>query len=119
MLPGVALSTNVVLNQLEREPGELIVDPWVAQRCCLVAIEDDTIVGAALLHRFSDSDRVRDGYRSPAEIRWIVVAPTAQTAGRELIAKAIDNIKAWRPVIAWTGPRYADRLACSGHGSIW
>ena len=97
VLPGVALSTNVVLSQLEREPGELVVDPWVTERHCLVALEDDAIVGAALLHRFGDSDHVRDGYRSAAEIRWIVVAPTAQAAGQELLAKAIDNIRAWHP----------------------
>jgi hypothetical protein len=44
MLAGVALSVNAVLSQLEREPYENIVDPWVAERRCLVA--------AALLHRF-------------------------------------------------------------------
>lgn len=97
VLPGVALSTNVVLSQLEREPGELIVDPWVAERHCLVALDKQAIVGAALLHRFRDSDDVRAGYRSAAEIRWIVVAPTAAAAGRDLLEAALDVIAAWRP----------------------
>lgn len=30
VIPGISLSTNVVLGQLEREPMEAIVDPWVA-----------------------------------------------------------------------------------------
>jgi hypothetical protein len=33
VLPGVMLSVNAVLSQLEREPGEYIVDPWGAERC--------------------------------------------------------------------------------------
>ncbi len=97
VLPGVALSTNVVLSQLEREPGEVIVDPWVVERCCLVAEHDEAIVGAALLHRFGDDDKVRDGYRSAAEIRWLVVAPTATEAGEQLLKKAIDKAGSWQP----------------------
>ncbi len=101
VLPGVALCTNVVLSQLEREPGELIVDPWVAQRCCLVAIEDNAIVGAALLQRFGDGEEVRDGYRSAAEIRWIVVAPNAPAAGHELLATALERIRSWHPSLIY------------------
>ena len=97
VLPGVALSTNVVLSRLEREPGELIVDPWVVQRCCLVAVERDAIVGAALLHRFGDHEEVREGYRSAAEIRWLVVAPTAAEAGRQLLAAVVERARSWQP----------------------
>jgi hypothetical protein len=97
VLPGVALSTNVVLSQLEREPGEIIVDPWVAERCCVVALDNDAVVGAALLHRFGDGDEVRDGYRAAAEIRWIVVAPTAAAAGQDLLAAALSIIETWNP----------------------
>lgn len=32
VIPGVVLSVNTVLSQLEREPGESIVAPWVAER---------------------------------------------------------------------------------------
>jgi hypothetical protein len=32
VLPGVTVSRGAVLSQLEREPGEYVVDPWVAQR---------------------------------------------------------------------------------------
>ncbi|MGF1597571.1 MAG: GNAT family N-acetyltransferase [Acidimicrobiales bacterium] len=97
VLPGVALSTNVVLGQLEREPGEQIVDPWVDERRCLVAIDDEAVVGAALVHRFSGDERVRVGYRSAAEIRWLVVAPSSMDAGRRLLAAAVDLARAWRP----------------------
>ncbi|MDT7578067.1 MAG: hypothetical protein QOH17_4400, partial [Pseudonocardiales bacterium] len=38
VLPGVTVPPNAVLSQLEREPGEPIVDPWVAQRHTVVAV---------------------------------------------------------------------------------
>jgi hypothetical protein len=36
ILPGLSVSTNTVLGQFEREPGEYIVDPWVIERSTLV-----------------------------------------------------------------------------------
>ncbi|MFC4949409.1 hypothetical protein [Pseudonocardia sp. GCM10023141] len=38
VLPGVSVSPNAVLSQLEREPGEYVVDRWVITRQPLVAI---------------------------------------------------------------------------------
>jgi hypothetical protein len=32
VVPGVSVSVNTVLSQLEHEPGEFIVDPWIAER---------------------------------------------------------------------------------------
>ena len=37
VVPGVSVSVNAVLSQLEREPGEFVVDPWVVERVTLVA----------------------------------------------------------------------------------
>ena len=95
VLPGVALSTNVVLSQIEREPEELIVDPWVVERRCLVAVEDEVIVGSALVHRFGDDSQVRDGYRSAADIRWIVFTPSAINAGRQLLSTVLEQARRW------------------------
>ena len=46
VLPGVSVSVNAVMSQLEREPGESIVDPWVSERATLVAIERERVVAA-------------------------------------------------------------------------
>src|SRR6478752_5958547 len=54
VLPGVTVSPNAVLSQLEREPGEPIVDPWVAQRHTLVAVRHERVAGAAHLLRYAD-----------------------------------------------------------------
>jgi hypothetical protein len=54
VIPGVTVSVNALLNQLEREPDEAIVDPWVIERRTLVAVEHDAIVGGAHLLRYGD-----------------------------------------------------------------
>lgn len=118
VLPGVALSTNVVLSQLEREPGELVVDPWIEERCCFVAIENAAVVGAALLYRFSNGDHVKDGYRSAVEIKWIIVSPTAIHAGERLLDAVLQRARMWEPSHV-----YADGslpvLGCFGIPDSW
>jgi hypothetical protein len=47
VVPGVAVSVNTVLSQLERNPGEFIVDPRVAERATLVAEQRGRVVAAA------------------------------------------------------------------------
>ena len=37
VVPGMSVSVNAVMSQLEREPGEYVVDPWVIQRATLCA----------------------------------------------------------------------------------
>ncbi|MGH9105807.1 MAG: N-acetyltransferase, partial [Acidimicrobiales bacterium] len=46
VVPVFSVSVNTVLSQLEREPSEFVVDPWVKKRATLVA-EHRGRVGAA------------------------------------------------------------------------
>lgn len=119
VLPGVALSTNVVLSQLEREPGEFVVDPWVVERCCLVAVQDEVIVAAALLHRFGADAKVRDGYRSAAEIRWLVVSPAAVEAGERLLQAVIDKARSWQPSQIYADAGSLPAPGCYGIPDSW
>lgn len=96
VLPGVALSTNVVLSQLEREPQETIVDPWVAERRCLVGITDEALVAAALLLRYADHESVGASYRGAAEIRWLLFEPANREAGRDLLDVSLEVVRGWR-----------------------
>jgi hypothetical protein len=97
VLPGVALSTNVVLAQLEREPQETIVDPWVEERRCLVAEEDERVIAAALVLRYSDGETVGEAYRGVGEIRWLIGSPRAIVACQTLLGAVIDLIRTWNP----------------------
>ena len=69
VLPGVTVSPNTVLSQLEREPGEYVVDPWVAQRLTLVAVLHERVVGgrapAALRRRRAGRVRLPRCGRDP------------------------------------------------------
>lgn len=77
VIPGVSASANVVLGQMEREPDEFIVDPWVAERRCLVAEQPNGVVAAALLLRYRSGQEVGEGFRNAGDIRWFVFAPLA------------------------------------------
>lgn len=99
-LPGVALSVNSVLSQLEREPAEFIVDPWVQDRTTLVVSQRDRIVAAAHLLRYRSNKSVPSDYRGLSEVRWFVCAPDApfwpdaSAAGRRLLETAVNWLQA-------------------------
>jgi GNAT superfamily N-acetyltransferase len=96
MLPGLTVSVNAVMSQLEREPGEAIVDPWVEERATLVAIEREHVVAASHLLRYGDGERVGESYRNLGEIRWILFGPGNERAADELMAACRAQLARWR-----------------------
>jgi GNAT superfamily N-acetyltransferase len=96
VIPGIAVSVNTVLSQLEREPNEAIVDPWVIERRTLVAVDRDAIAAGALLHRFGSDDRVGRDYRNAGEIRWLVYGPSSVEAGDALMRACLTTMDEWR-----------------------
>jgi GNAT superfamily N-acetyltransferase len=95
VVPGVSVSVNAVMSQLEREPGEYIVDPWVAERAALVAVVRQRVVAATLLHRYAADERVSDSYRGAGELRWLLCWTEAAHAGDALTAAAIAQLERW------------------------
>jgi GNAT superfamily N-acetyltransferase len=105
VVPGVAASVNAVLSQFEREPGEPLVDPWVAERRALVGEQDGGVVAAALVVRYRDDADVGPGYRGTAEIRWLLFRPEAPAgnpfwhdgweAARRLLSTCLEVAAAW------------------------
>ena len=94
-LPGVSVSVNAVMSQLEREPNEAIVDPWVRERTTLVAIERERVIAAAHLLRYADEKRVSESYRNLGEIRWLVCVPQNESAGDALVAACTAQLSDW------------------------
>jgi GNAT superfamily N-acetyltransferase len=76
VVPAVAVSVSGLMSQLEREPGDFIVDPWVTERVTLVAEQRERVVAAAHLLRYADDARVSAYYRHAGEIRWLVYWPS-------------------------------------------
>jgi hypothetical protein len=68
VVPGVSVSVNMVMSQLERALGEFIVDPWVRDRVTLVAEQRQRIVAAAHLLRYRAGEDVGESYRNAGEI---------------------------------------------------
>ncbi len=116
--PGVALSVNAVMSQIEGEPLNAVVDPWVADRLCLVAERDGRLVAAGLLHRFADDDRVAPGYRNAGEFRYLVCEPDEVDTGIELVKAGLEIFRNWKVY-----PHLADgalpTLGCVGVPDVW
>jgi GNAT superfamily N-acetyltransferase len=118
VVPGVSVSVNVLMSQLEREPDEGIVDPWVIERRTLVALEREAVVAGAHLLRYGADDRVGDSYRDAAEIRWLVFSPAATEAADALLAAAVEVLDAWRPAKRWADGSLP-ALGCYGVPAAW
>jgi hypothetical protein len=94
VVPGVSVSVNAMMSQLEREPEEKLVDPWVVERQTLVAVERDAVVAGAHLLRYGDDDSVGPSYRGFAEIRWLVCRHDGDGG---LLAACLEAMRSWRP----------------------
>ena len=109
VLPGGSVSVSRVLSQLEREPGEFIVDPWVSERATLVAVQRGRVVAAAHLLRYAAEAHVGESYRGAAEIRWFLFWPDAPfwhgslEAADVLLAACVAQLDRWQPTA-----QYAD-----------
>jgi GNAT superfamily N-acetyltransferase len=106
VVPGMGVPVATVLGQLEREPGEFIVDPWVSERVTLVAEQRNRVAAAALLLRYASDDRVSADYRGIGCIRWLLFWPEAPDSGgpywtdamqaaEKLIAACIGQLDQW------------------------
>jgi GNAT superfamily N-acetyltransferase len=106
VVPGPGVSVSTVLSQLEREPGEYIVDPWVSERVTLIAEQRQRVAAAAHLLRYAADDRVGPGYRNHGEIRWLLFWPQGPRIGSpywsdsteaaaELMAACLGQLDGW------------------------
>lgn len=109
VVPGMSVSVNTVMSQLEDEPGEFIVGPWVSERATLVAEQRQRVVAAAHLLRYGAGDDVGESYRDAGEFRWFLFWPEAPywpdsaEAGEALMAAGIARLELWG-----VGRQYAD-----------
>ena len=105
VVPGMGVSVSTVLSELERQPGEFIVDPWVSERATLVAEQHGRVAAAAHLLRYYADERAGQAYRGSGEIHWLVFWPEAPAgnpywpdateAAEELIDACIQQLERW------------------------
>jgi GNAT superfamily N-acetyltransferase len=99
VIPGCSVPVATLLSQMERDPGEYIVDPWVVERETWVAIEDDRLVAAVHLHRYGNDLTVGPALRNAAGINWLVCWPSNLDAGGNLMRVANERLDRWKPRI--------------------
>src|ERR1700722_8214454 len=105
VVPGAGVSVAALLSHLERQPGETITDPWVAERATLVAEQQHTVVAAAHLLRYFADERAGASYRGSGDIRWLLFWPVAPEgnpywgdateAAEVLIAACLRQLEEW------------------------
>jgi GNAT superfamily N-acetyltransferase len=106
VVPGLGVSVNTVLSHLERQPGEMIVGPWVSDRVTLVAEQRDRVMAAAHLLRYRADEPVGDFYRDLGEISFLLFWPEAPAgnpfwgdgteAAERLIAACVRQLEDWK-----------------------
>ena len=82
VMPGASVSVDTVLPQLERDPDEFIVDPWVRERHISAADRSGDVMTAAHVLRYRAEPHLGDTHRNAGEIRWLVCWPTAPEGDR-------------------------------------
>ena len=105
VVPGAGVSVAAVLSHLERQPGETIIDPWVAERATLVAEQQHAVVAAAHLLRYFADERAGASYRGSGDIHWLLFWPVAPEgspywsdateAAEALITACLHQLEEW------------------------
>ena len=105
VVPGMGTSVAALLASLDRDPGEPITDPWVAERATLVAEQQHRVVAAAHLLRYLDDAPAGESFQRLGEIKWLVFWPEAPSGNRywadaagaaeKLIAACIARLERW------------------------
>ena len=107
VIPGTSVPVNAVLSQLEREPGEFIVDPWVTERATLVAVEQGRIVAPPICGGTPTPRRSARTIAVPARSIGCCPGPTRPTgptgAGDVLARACLALFSSWG-----VSRRYAD-----------
>src|SRR6202453_3714112 len=113
VVPGLSASVNTVLASLERQPGEFIEDPWVAERITLVAEQQNRVAAAAHLLRYLPGESVGQDFRDAGEIRWLLFWPEAPAghpywadaaaAARQLMHACLAQLEVWGVVSQFAG----------------
>jgi GNAT superfamily N-acetyltransferase len=97
VVPGWRLPSAVIAGSLRPRPGDPDYDGWVAERHTLCAVEEDRLLGAAHVLRYTSESAVGDGYRGTAELAWLLFWPEAEPAAHALTEAARELVSSWGP----------------------
>jgi GNAT superfamily N-acetyltransferase len=101
LLPGWAVPEALIASQIQRNPGEYVVDPWVIARITICAIEAQRVVAAAHLLRYGSGPEVSEFCTNIGTIDWIVAWPDAGEAAAALLAATHQQFEVWGVRKVW------------------
>jgi GNAT superfamily N-acetyltransferase len=97
VVPGWRLPAAVLAGSLRPRPGDPDFDLWVAERHTLCAVQEDRLLGAAHVLRYTTEAAVGAGYRGTAELAWLLFWPEAESAAHALIETSRELVSSWGP----------------------
>jgi GNAT superfamily N-acetyltransferase len=97
VVPGWRLPTRVIAGSLRPGRASPDGDLWVCERHTLCAVEEDRLLGAAHVLRYTAAAAVGAGYRGAAELAWLLFWPEAEAAAQALIEAARELVSGWGP----------------------
>ena len=95
VIAGWELSPAYIEQQLQSNPEQPVLDPWVIERATLCVMDQGSVVAAAHLLRYGSGPEVGEDYRGIGEIAWALHFPSNHAAGVTLLAEARQHIRAW------------------------
>jgi hypothetical protein len=95
VLPGWTLSKEVIAKHLQRDRGQTITDPWVAQRDTLCVVSNYQMAAAAHLLRYRGDPDVNQPYRGIGEVGWFLFVPGHDDAAAAMLAAAREQLATW------------------------
>lgn len=103
VVPGWALPAEVIVQGMQRNPGEYIIDPWVAERKTLCVLDNGHVIGVAHLLRYGTEEPVGEHYRHAGDISWFLVWPREDEAANALLDACHQQMAAWsvKTIFVW------------------
>ncbi|HLZ58452.1 MAG TPA: GNAT family N-acetyltransferase [Ktedonosporobacter sp.] len=95
LVPGWGLPQSYIASQLQRDPGQYVIDPWVQERATLCALVKQRVVAAAHLLRYSTGPEVGKDYQNVGDMAWFLAWPDASQAAAMLLAAVHRQCVAW------------------------
>lgn len=103
VLPGWALPVAYIEPFLQRNPHQPIIDPWVAERKTLIALDEGRFVATAHLLRYGTDHPVGEHYRGACDIAWLLADRDHVPQAAKLLNACREQAKAWNAtsLTAW------------------
>jgi GNAT superfamily N-acetyltransferase len=117
--PGWALPAAYIEQHLRRNPHQFIIDPWVAERKTLVAVERQNVVAVAHLLRYGKDEVVGKDYQGACDIAWLLAWEENIDEAAALLDAALEQIKAWNATHIYAFDSHVPTSLIMGIPDVW